>query len=218
MIDDIAHVCNRGVEKRPIFLNKKDYLKFVENLFRFNNDGPGIPFSNNPEDTTDRRPIVDILKWSLLPNHYHLLLRERIEGGIIKFIQRLGNGYTKYFNIKNERSGYLFQNAAKNNLITNPRHFLYIPLYIELNPLDLFDKNWRISKVAKPEQAIRFLENYRWSSFRDYSRKDTFPFLLNKKLFYELFATSRNSFQKEAREWISDPENLRYRGASFMAE
>lgn len=217
MIGDVAHVCNRGVEKRTVFLNEKDYARFVGDLFRFNNDGPSLPVADITEyDASYQHPIVDILKWSLLPNHYHLLLLERIEGGIVKFIQRLGNGYTKYFNIKNERSGYLFQNAAKINVITKQSQFLYIPLYVELNPLDLFDKNWRTSGIKEIARTMRFLENYRWSSYRDYTGKNNFPFLLNKKLFYELFETNEKAYQKEVRNWLGEPQSLRYRGATFM--
>jgi len=143
MVGDIAHVCNRGVEKRKIFLDHADYVRFRDNLFLLNNLEGKIRtkhkniFQANIK-LPERDKLVDIFKWSLLPNHFHLLLHETVDGGILEFTKRLGNAYTKYFNTKNEgRSGYLFQNSAKIIKVENNRHFLYLPFYIDLNSAEL---------------------------------------------------------------------------------
>ena len=107
MIGDIAHICNRGVEKRKIFINEADYFRFVMNLLLLNNkDGKLRIRKKNQlegieEILSERDKLVEVLKWSLLPNHYHLLLYEVSEGGILEFTKRLGNAYTKYFYTKN---------------------------------------------------------------------------------------------------------------------
>jgi len=103
----------------------------------------------------DQEKIVEILKWTLLPNHYHLLLYEKVDGGVLEFVKRLGNSFTKYINIKRGASGYLFQNSAKIIQITNNRHFLYIPFYIDLNILDLLKKD--ISQNKKIEFLKKLL-------------------------------------------------------------
>ncbi|MDO8564655.1 MAG: hypothetical protein Q7R88_01530 [bacterium] len=198
MQGDIVHICNRGVNKEKIFLNEKDYRRFVESLYRFNNKDGALRFEGAdlflaPPPQT---PIVDILKWSLLPNHYHLLLHERVAGGVIDFIKRMGNGYTKYFNTKYERSGYLFQNKAKMVQIKNDSQFLYIPFYVALNPLDLFDENWRISGITSPDRAMAFLKNYEWSSMR-HQCDTAYSCVANHQLFNELFETTPAGFARE---------------------
>ncbi len=202
MTGDIAHVCNRGIEKRKIFLDKKDYERFTENLFLLNNKSGKVRTKKDifsvGVNTTSRDKLVEVLKWSLLPNHYHLLLYEKIDGGILEFTKRLGNAYTKYFNIKNNgRSGYLFQNRAKIIPLTDERQFLYIPFYIDINPLDLiFADRKNISKNDN-QKAIDFLKAYEWSSCRDYFGEGNRGIIVNKDLFYEQFDWTPEAYKKE---------------------
>src|SRR3989338_1480593 len=190
MIGDIAHICNRGVRKEKIFHEDRDYLRFVLSLYRLNNKEGSlrIMHKKNPfDDLPEQNKLVEILKCSLMPNHYHLLLYEKVEGGIVEFMKRLGNAYTKYFNKKNSGSGYLFQNSAKIIKIENDGHFLYIPFYIDLNPIDLIESDWKEFGIKDPAKAMGFLSNYSWRSFRDYSNPSPFTCIINQDLFYELF-------------------------------
>src|SRR3990167_3703185 len=165
MVGDIAHICNRGVEKRKIFLDRRDYSRFVENLYFLNNQkGKLITEKKNIFQTPYLLPkqdkLVEILKWVALPNHYHLLLHEIAEGGILEFTKRLGNAYTKYFNTKNKgRSGYLFQNSAKIIPISKNSQFLYIPIYIDLNSTDLISPNWKNRKDNNTQKILNFLKS-----------------------------------------------------------
>ena len=199
MIGDIAHVCNRGFKKHNIFLDDKDYLRFVLNLYRLNNKQGSLRIINNKNpfiDLPEQNKLVEILKWSLLPNHYHLLLYEKQDGGIVEFIKRLGNAYTKYVNIRNSSSGYVFQNAAKIILVDNNSQYLYIPFYIDLNPVDLL-KTWKTGKIGD-RQTLDWLTKYNWSSYRDYfGNTSQFSSVINKDLFYELFETDSKDYQKE---------------------
>lgn len=112
-----------------------------------------------------RELLVNIHAFCLMPNHYHLLLTERIDGGISKFMKKVNMGYAKYFNQKYERKGALFEGRYKSILVKNDAHFIYLPYYIHLNPLDLIMPGWRKNKIYDYKKAIQFLENYRWSSF-----------------------------------------------------
>lgn len=145
MVGDIYHVCNRGIRKEKIFDTESDYFRFVLNLYRLNNKGESLrinPSRKSIDSYPEQDKIVEILKWTLLPNHYHLLLYEKVDGGVLEFVKRFGNSFTKYINIKREKSGYLFQNHAQIIQIKNDGHFLYIPFYIDLNLLDLiYPKN-----------------------------------------------------------------------------
>jgi putative transposase len=215
MIGDIKHVFNRGVNKINTFNNDTDRQRFVECLYKFNNKDIAIrseaeDFFKDPPPQEEK--IVEILKWTIMPNHFHLLLYEVVDGGITEFMKRLGNGYTKYFNIKNKRSGYLFQNTARMNLLENDRQFLYTPYYIDINILDTKFQNWKETGIDDTKKAIDFLNSYQWSSFSDYTRqratltsRSDFSSLINMEMFYDLFDITEKEYQKELVSLIRDP-------------
>lgn len=173
---DIFHVLNRGVDKRKIFLDNQDYFRFIHDLFEFNNQErvntvfySFYKFNDigcrNISDRKPRKLLVDIHAFCLMPNHYHLLLSSKVENGIPKFMKKINMGYAKYFNEKYKRKGTLFESRYKSILITEHAHFLHLPYYIHLNPLDLKFPLWREKKLKNYEEAMIFLEKYRWSSF-----------------------------------------------------
>ena len=212
---EIYHIYNRGVEKRKVFLNDKDYLRFIHDLFEFNdirpvppanirfhNDHPGgisaldIKQSLEVEplriDARDRKPrelLVELMAFCLMPNHYHLLIRQLRDEGVTKFMQKLGTGYTMYFNKKNERVGPLFQGKFKAVHLTSDSHYLHIPHYIHLNPLDLLAPSWREGKLPNRRQAKKFLESYRWSSFLDFIGIKNFPSVTQRDFLAEILGT-----------------------------
>lgn len=209
MKGNIVHVCNRGIDKGSVFRGVADYKRFIEGLYRFNNKGGALRFQGTDffAEPPIQEPIVDILLWSLLPNHYHLLLHERVDGGVIDFVKRIGNGYTKYINMKYERSGYLFQNKAKMVGIKNNSQFVYIPFYVALNPLDLFDKNWRTNGAANPKKAIAFLMSYQWSNLK-HNAHSIYSCITNPAQFYALFDTTYAEFKKELTAYITREQML----------
>jgi len=206
MVGDIYHICNRGVRKEKIFDNDSDYFRFVLNLYRLNNKSESLrinPHRKSIDSFPEQEKIVEVLKWTLLPNHYHLLLYEKVDGGVLEFVKRLGNSFTKYINIKREASGYLFQNTARIIQIESNRHFLYIPFYIDLNPFDLIKKS-----IFNQNEKLEFLKSYRWSSLRDYSGEKTSEFskIVNKDLFYEIFDTTPDEYLKELSGFLEEKE------------
>ena len=147
----IYHVCNRGVDKRKIFLDDKDYLRGIHDLFEFNDEAPAFNasyfFNKKPAtpsiDTGNRyireprKPLVEILAFCLMPNHFHLLLRPQTENGLALFLRKFSGGYARYFNQKYQRSGTLFQSRYKLVPVNQESHLIHLPFYIHLNPLDL---------------------------------------------------------------------------------
>ena len=156
----ICHVMNRGVDKRNIFMQQEDYFRFIHDLFEFNDTAPANNltyfFSKSSKDIAkpyiDKKPrklLVEILAFCLMPNHYHLLLKPRFDDGIAKFMKKLNMGYAKYFNEKYRRSGALFQGRYKSVTVSNEAHFIYLPYYIHLNPLDHMRSIMKIAKLRK---------------------------------------------------------------------
>ncbi len=201
----IYHVYNRGVEKRNTFLREKDYLRFIHDLYEFNDEDAvsNVLYSFNrksmevePRYIKKRKLLVEILAFVLMPNHYHLLLRQIREGGIISFMQKLG-GYTMYFNKTYERVGPLFQGRFRAVLVETEPHFIYLPFYIHCNPLKIYGGSTSIDKV------IRYLENYRWSSLPDYLGKRNFPSVTSQEFLLEYFGGEKG-FRRNLKQVLAD--------------
>src|SRR3989344_7191153 len=116
------HIYNRGIDKRIIFKSRKDYERFMMLMYLSNSNGSFRLYDllNKQHKTfseilvMDRdKPLVSIGVWCLMTNHFHLLIRQEVDGGITKFMRKLGTGYSMFFNIRYERSGALFGGLFK---------------------------------------------------------------------------------------------------------
>ena len=221
---ELYHVLNRGVEKRKLFMEDGDRVRFVHDLYDFND----IESANNTSWRLKRTPagiravragknndlrgryseerdqLVDIHGWCLMGNHYHLLLSERLDGGLTKFIMKLNVGYAKYFNEKYKRQGTLFQGRTKKIRITSDAYFLHILHYIHLNPLDFLkgSEEWRTLKIKNAATAMKHLKGYRWSSFLDYCGKKNFQSIITTELFGDVFG----DYERAVRGYLKDIE------------
>jgi len=147
---------------------------------------------------------VKIHAFSLLPNHFHLLLEQLEKGGIARFMHRVEMGYSHYFNKFYSRSGNLFQGAYKVSHINNDAYALYLPLYIHLNPLELLDseRHWKEKGVKNKKKAVDFLRNYKWSSLGEYLGTQTLPFV-SRDVLDELYG-SPQAWEKAIKDWLPD--------------
>lgn len=173
-------------------------MRFVRSLYLFNDRNPAPNQIAQPtlSQSTDRKRnlLVHIHAWCLMNNHYHLLLSP-VSGdlsNISLFMKKLNMGYAKFFNEKYDRSGYLWQGKYRKILIENDAHFLYIPFYIHLNPLDYTHANWREGKVRDIRNVLQQLRNYRWSSFLDYNDNKNFPSIITKNEISDMIGDSSN--------------------------
>lgn len=171
------HAYSRGVEKRKIFMNTKDYARFMALLYIMNQDAPfviGNFLRDKQKELRDifkekrGKTLVSILGYCLMPNHFHLILYEHTEGGISKFMGKLLTAYSMYFNTKYERSGPLFTHPFRSEHISNESQFMYIFSYVHLNPISIIDKNWKENGVKNKEGAKEFLGKYQFSSYQDF--------------------------------------------------
>ncbi len=175
--NEYYHIYSRGVEKRKIFMNTKDYNRFMALLYIMNQDAP-FRVDNFLRDNKDilgnifkekrEKTLVSILGYCLMPNHFHLILYEHTEGGISKFMTKLLTAYSMYFNTKYERSGSLFTHPFRSEHMNNEPQFMYLFSYVHLNPLSILDKKWKENGIKNKKEAKEFLENYQFSSFQDF--------------------------------------------------
>ena len=199
------HIYNRGTDKRKIFLDEKDYFRFIHCLFEFNNSRAVLNASfrfacaqrtqNYGGETSivkrERDRLVDIISFCLMPNHFHLILKQLKDNGIAKFMQKLGTGYTMYFNKKQDRNGALFQGVFKAILIDRDEYFLPLSGYIHSNPIEIINANWKEKGIRNWLVVNKFLKNYRWSSYLDYIGIKNFPSITSRNFLLNYFKSDK---------------------------
>ena len=163
------HLYSRGVEKRKIFLSDKDRERFISLLYILNqrgsfNLGNFLKKNNLIQVFNEKREgtLVEIISYCLMPNHFHMLVYEKQEGGISKFMAKILTAYSMYFNTKYERSGPLFVRPFRSQHISQDPHYLHIFNYIHLNPSKLAGTN---------EKMLSFVNSYSFSSYQEYLGK-----------------------------------------------
>ncbi|MBE9573293.1 MAG: transposase [Proteobacteria bacterium] len=138
--DTFYHVLSRGNERRAIFRDREDYLRFLDILGK-----------------TVKRYKLEVHAYVLMDNHYHLLVRTR-EANLSRAIQWLGVSYAVWFNRKHNRSGHLFQGRFKSFLVEDERYFTAMCFYIHGNPLragivqKLLDYKWSSYRAYADEE------------------------------------------------------------------
>jgi putative transposase len=141
------HTYNRGVEKRKIFMDEDDYNTFLHLLKYYLspvNQGIAHPSANlasykilRPRPLINLSGEVGLLAFCLMPNHFHLLLKQTTKDGMTKLLRSLSTTYSMYFNKKYDRVGHLFQGPYKAVVIDNDSYILHLSRYIHLNPTEL---------------------------------------------------------------------------------
>lgn len=153
------HIFNRGVNKNDIFFLEKDYKRFITTAIHYKNfthkfTASGVSGVSDPVSSKLEKPKIQILAYCLMPNHFHLLIKQLDDGGITWFMQHLINSYVHYVNIKHNRVGPLFQGRFRNVLVDSDDQLLHVSRYIHLNPL--------VSNLTSK------LKTYAWSSYPSY--------------------------------------------------
>lgn len=162
------HLFNRGVAKMPTFTSTGEYIRALKTLQYYRYSRPPMKLSKYIDITIEERlridselnyksdRLVDIICFVLMPNHFHFLLKQNVNGGISKYIGQFTNSYTRYFNTKNHRVGSLFQGVFKSVEVESEYQLRHLSRYIHLNPF--------VSNLVKLDQLI----SYPWSSLASY--------------------------------------------------
>jgi len=204
---EFYHLYNRGNSKQKIFHDKQDHEHFVGLMYTCNSVNNfrsyGLNKGESPYDFERGYLLVNIGSYTLMPNHFHVLITQTEKGDISKFIQKLSTAYVMYYNKKYERTGSLFEGKFKAEHLSSDRYLKYIFSYIHLNPIKLIDKNWKEKGIHNKKKVLNYLSNYQYSSYLDYMGKERIQKkILNPEAFPDYFST-RREFSQEIFEWIN---------------
>jgi putative transposase len=150
--DEYYHIFNRGIDKREIFLESKDYTRFIDYVWSALKGEAKPPLKRL--SLTDLAGSVALICHCLNPNHFHFVLRQIKDGGITKFMHFLSTSYTMFFNTKYQRSGSLFQGPFKAIHLNSNEYLLWLSAYVNLN--------------AQIHGIIKNAKEFLWCSYPDY--------------------------------------------------
>lgn len=210
-VGSIVHVIKRGARGMNIVENADDQWRFVKTLFLLNDsysnenwhrETEHLKFLERPEHWPERDPLVKILGWTLLSNHFHLLLQETQEGGIAKFMQRLGGSMSLCFNVKYKGQGSIFQGAYKARKVEGDDYFRYLIFYILVKNVFEMYPGGISAAVDNFDEAWEWALSYPFSSFSTHILKMNSPIIDDGEGLVENAIGTPSIFKKEAREML----------------
>lgn len=200
------HIYNRGIARQPVFFSKRDYERLMFTFYYYKFSNISMKLSRFLQQSINERTRllqqfkhqqknVEIICFVLMPNHYHLILKQIEEDAISRFMSKTFNSYTKYINTKTERVGDLFQGVFKAVHIESNEQLLHLSRYIHLNPHSAY-----LIKLQK-------LSRYPWSTYPDYLKSvssivDLSPVMshFNSPRAYEKFVIDQADYQMKLKE------------------
>ena len=192
------HVYNRGTEKRIIFLDEQDHRHFLFLMYICNTE-KSIVLREINEFFDRGETIVDIGAFCLMPNHFHILVHEKIENGISTYMRKLFTAYSMYFNKKYKRTGKLYEGVFKSSHITKDTYLKYIYSYIHLNPAKLIDKNWKENKNRDTKKLLNYIFSYQYSSLKEYMEE---KFRIINPIPFPVYFKKPVDHKNELFEWL----------------
>lgn len=213
-VGSYVHVCNRGVRKMPICRQRSDLWRLWFNLFYLNSVHVPENWTRELEERDkdaitrfvwlpewgEKVPLVSILAYTIMPNHFHLILKEEKERGISRFLHKFSMGYAKFLNIKYKESGSVFQGRFRSKTATDDAYLRYVIAYVMVkNPLELQGGGLKAA-VHDFERAWRIAVKYPFSSLADYVGGRKVP-ILRMNTLNDFFA-SPSAFKSFARDCI----------------
>jgi len=216
--NEIYHICLRAVGDDIIFKDDNDYFRGIFSVYEFNNSNFVNIWTRRRDRLIEKKRekmsalgensfsgkrdcLVEVLAFCFMPNHIHLLVRQLKDGGISRFMQKIGGGYAQYFNNKYQRKGHLF-NQFKAIHVSSNKQLKNVVTYIHCNPVSLINPNWKTNGIKNSDKVIKFLEkDYRWSSLFDYLDKKNFPSITIRDLVLKLMDGS-DGIKSDLENWV----------------
>lgn len=176
-IGSVIHVTNRGVRGADIVRDFDDRHRFAKSLFLLNDthtdpywhrETAELQLFERPNHWPEREPLVRILAWTLLSNHFHLLMQEIKEGGVAKFMQRFGGSLSMCFNLKYKERGSLFQSSYHARAVDETAHMNYLVFYILIKNVFEMYPGGLVAAYDNFDRAWKWASEYQLSSFKDH--------------------------------------------------
>lgn len=221
--NEIYHIIIRGVGDTKIFKEQNDYYRMIFSIYEFNTTKPieirnkrkeakdrkygGQSSVSSFENNDDRDLLIEILAFCFMPNHIHLLLRQIKNNGVTKFMRKVGTGYGGYFNRRHNRKGHLFQGRFQAVHIKTNDQLQTVFVYIHANPISLVEPKWKEIGIKNTNKAIKFIENYKWSSYLDYLDRRNFPSLTSRRFLEDVIGKNEKC-KKFINDWIKYKNEL----------
>jgi len=192
---EIYHICNKSIANFGIFNNHNNASRFLQTIDYYNKEQVWTSFSTvlkrkdgyQYENIMHHRKdqLIKILSYCIMPDHYHLLFKIINEKPITKFINDIENSYTRYFNLRHNRKGPLWQSGYRAVAVTSNELLLHISRYIHLNPTTS-------GLVGRPE-------DWQYSSFKD---------IVSNQIIFDNLKEFSIKDQKKYKKFVND--NLDY--------
>lgn len=195
--NEIYHVVSRAVGDTVVFEAEKDFYRGIFSIYEFNNKNPVNIWERRRERAVEKRRFgltsltsqerdmfVEVLAFSFMPNHLHLLLRQLKDSGITQFMKKVNGGYAKYFNDKYNRKGHLFSRFRVVHIKTDEQ-LKNTFTYVHTNLISLIEPGWKERGVKNPQKVIKFLESNNRHSYLDYLGKKNFPYVTQRDFLLE---------------------------------
>jgi hypothetical protein len=202
-VGSFVHIFNRGNRKQPIVREVHDKWRFLQMLYYFNtsihianpfrkpqgDSGFSLPAELIwPKEWPLQKPIVKVIAFVLADNHFHLILKEIIKGGIALFMQKMGVGMTLHFNNKYQETGRLFQGPYQANVADSDLYLKYLTVYIQVkNVFELHPKGLK-NCLANFDKAFNWAVQYPYCSLSEYVDKRKLP-IVDKDILGRMFTT-----------------------------
>lgn len=208
-VGSILHVIKRGARGLPIVRDEVDKKNFRKSLFYLNDDFrdenwrinlKGVPFPERPKQWPTRNPLVDLWAWTLMSNHFHFIVRERTEGGLAKFMQRLCGSLSTYFNARHNETGSIFQGSYKARVVYDDADLRWLASYVMIkNVMELYPRGGIRGACRNFGHAWEWAIRYEFSSLKSYIANDRSPLLASEGNLLEGFVRDSATFRHEAR-------------------
>ena len=190
----IYHIYNRGVRKNKIYNTSSDYKRweklllwssnynypysvYLNQLRQFRDEGRGVDVLNHriENEYKYKTPLVNILAYVEMPNHFHLILEQNIDNGITTYMKKLQTAYSMYFNQKYDLSGSVFEGIYKSVPVISDPQLIQLLKYVLRNPIE--------ASLVSPKDIL----TYQWSSVKNYLDNTNYGIISDDRLPEELF-------------------------------
>lgn len=139
-----------------------------------------------PDDWDNHKPLVSIAAYTLMDNHFHLILEETQEGGVADFMRKLANSYIGYKQAKNENNERLFRGPYQSTRVLSDNQLRTLFVYVLVK--NSFEREYDGLEAAQKDfnNALTEASQYPFTSLGAVLENREDP-IIDKRLFNRLF-------------------------------